>query len=346
VKVAETIRLEELIRFFKDPTRTLLSRQLKLNLRAEEATWEDREPVELNDLEKWQLKDDLLGVLLSGRSTRQAGLELRAAGTIPLGYAGRVETERFSAIAEQMLQELNLVRAGGGLRTFDPPKPIDLALGDIRLVGSADTTLGETLFGMAFGDESGKRLIGPWLTLLAWSAMEPADQRLLMALGVLDKGVPKARLLGFGAPEEPETALAALVELYRRGLREPLRLFSGASWAFAKRVNNAPGDRDPLDAAVLRTLLEDSRAQAALRQGLDDALGSWVGGKYGAADREDPHVARVWEGRWPMKDEETEPVPIDSDFARCALSLYGPLLKARHTGRSKEVKGWLKEVNT
>lgn len=338
------IRLDDLVRFFKDPARTLLNQQLKLNLRDDQATWEDREPVELDDLEKWKLKDGLLRCLLAGRSIEQAGLDLRAEGAIPLGYAGRVETERFAAIADRMVRELNLVGGDGGLRDFDPPTPIDLQLGDVRLVGSVDTTLGKTLVGMAFGDESAKRLIGPWITLLAWEAMEPAGRRLLVALGALDKGQPKVTLLGFGAPDAPEEVLHALVDLYLRGRTEPLPLFGGASWAFAKCLDKVIKDRDPLAAWVLQDLLDDDDGQPALRKGLDAAVASWAGGRYRTSDRGDPHVARVWEGSWPMEDDEIEPLPIDLDFARCALSVYGPLRQARRTGGTREVKGWLEEM--
>jgi hypothetical protein len=55
---------------------------------------------------------------------------------------------------------------------------------------------------------------------------------------------------------------------------------------------------------------------------------------------DDEHIARVFEGKAPLVDPNETPVPIDREFFRLALTLWGPLCAGRQTTSTVEKK-WL-----
>lgn len=69
------IDLDDLIRFFDDPAKGIAKRSLKIALPGEAATLEDREPLQLDGLEKWNLRNPFVEALLQGEKDHE---ELKA----------------------------------------------------------------------------------------------------------------------------------------------------------------------------------------------------------------------------------------------------------------------------
>lgn len=327
----EEIPLVELISFFKNPTRYLLQRQLKVNLAEYGSQVLDREPVMLDGLDRWGVRDELLASRLAGRSMESAGRALIARGRLPLGYAGRAYLGLQSAIVDEMLHTSWVWRRGRTAPAApDAPLLLDVKLRDARITGSLTRVWGDLLLDFQFGDEAAKKLVRPWLELLAWQATAPGDGQAVLVLGSEKKGAPEIGLIGLKKPRDARERLEELVALYRRGRREPLPLFQSSSWAFASRSKLEPQALDDgLPAAAV----------AALRAGLKNARKSWYADDDGRGDLSDPHVARVFEGRAPMEDPDGEPVPLSLEFARVALTVWSPVRLARET--TSTVAGWL-----
>ncbi len=325
----EEIPLTELVRFFKNPTRYLLQRRLKVDLAEYGSQMSDREPVALDTLERWSIRNELLQSRLAGHDKGSARQALTASGRLPLGYAGQATLDMPSEIVEGMLNETSVWPIGEG--TPAPPRApllLDIELQDARITGSLTRIWGDLLVDFQFGDESAKRLGRPWLELLAWHATEPhAAGKAVLVLGKSDKDVPKVGMIGLTEPIEARQRLEELVALYRRGCLEPIPLFESSSWEFA-RVSK-------LDGSDLDDGLPSSEEDvAAMAKGLADALKKWHDPGKGRGDLSDPHVARVFDGQVPLEDPESSPVRLSLDFARAALTVWGPVRVARVTKRT------------
>jgi exodeoxyribonuclease V gamma subunit len=131
----EEITLEELVRFIGAPVRTFAQRKLGLYLGDDLTPPPAREPVELDALERWQLKDQLLRAGLRGQALDELLPALRASGQLPLGSVGQVAYRQLRSTIEPLAQRTLAVRAGDPL----PPLAIALERDGVRLTG----TIGE-----------------------------------------------------------------------------------------------------------------------------------------------------------------------------------------------------------
>ena len=331
----ETLTLDELIKWFVNPSRQFLLTRLKVDLSDHEKAVSDREPIVLDGLQRWSLRDELLRTRLAGHSTERLQTRLRALGQLPLGQAGALLMAEQLAVTDAMLAKAQLLQPKGTALRPDPPVAIDLQVDGIRLTGTLEGVWRGMLVHLDFGAEDGKRLLRPWLRLLAWQAMDATVKRqALIGLGDDKKGQPAPGLLGLDAVDDAPALLAELVALYRRGQREPLPLFLGASREFAKKARaggKAPGA--PFTLADLSAGLPADPDQCRrVSAALDDAIKAFDSDSdRGRDDLDEPAVARLYDGRLPMIDLEVTPVPISLEFARLALTVWQPLLEHRRT---------------
>jgi exonuclease V gamma subunit len=131
-------------------------------------------------------------------------------------------------------------------------------------------------------------------------------------------------MIGLKEPVDARERLEELVALYRRGCLEPLPLFESSSWEFAKVSKLAASALDD-------GLPSTDEAIEAIQKGLKAALNKWDVPGDGRGDVDDPHVARVFEGRPPLEDPAGSPVRLSLEFARAALTMWGPVSAARVT---------------
>jgi len=333
----DEIALDELVRFFVGPTRYLLQRRLQVDLRDRGEVLDDREPIELDGLERWRLQAALLEETMAGRDATQVRERLRAEGLLPLGFAGIATVDAQVGVIDAML-EASKIRQDGGLQSPEDPVLVDLRLGDARITGSLPGVYGPDLIDLQLGRQEGTRsLARPWLSLLAWHAAHPGAGRAIVVLGHTRAGAPQATLLGYEAPEDPAQVLRDLVAIYRRGCHVPVPLLPRASWMLAWHLRKVATDASFFD----RGLPENDEELAVVAEAYDRARAVFWANPRGGGDLDDPHVARVFEGTPPMTDEAMLPVPIDLEFARLALRVWGPAIAGRSTERT--VKQWLTE---
>jgi exodeoxyribonuclease V gamma subunit len=331
----ETVTLEQLARFFRNPAEALLRNRLRIDLEDRAEALSDREPIDLDPLERWELRTAILRRRQDGLEPGEVTRAVRAEGSLPLGYAGKVAAEAEDALVQQMLSRARLL-LDGTIVHQSTPVPIDVTLLGTRVVGSLHGVYGSLLVDLRFGDEAPERVVATWLSFLAWHAARPDAGRCVLVLGALDKGEPKVTLLGLERPPDPRSALEALVGIYQSGLRGPIPLFLRSSWEFAKAMREVP-----LDPARLATALpEDAAAREALARALEPALRAWSEAR--DADARDRYVERLFEGRCPLVRRGEPFETVDLAFARSALALWGPYFGARRTG--KHVEPWLAEA--
>jgi exodeoxyribonuclease V gamma subunit len=158
-----------------------------------------------------------------------------ARGALPPGHLALPVLDEIGAVVAQ------LAAAAKGLVGDEPPGSADvnLALGDGRtLAGTVTGVCGETLRSISYSRVRPRDRLRAWVRLLALSAALPERRFQSLVIGraragAFDADVSVARIL----PVDRETALAqleVLIDLYDRGMREPLPLSCDASAAYAQ----------------------------------------------------------------------------------------------------------------
>jgi exodeoxyribonuclease V gamma subunit len=317
-----SLALDDLIVFLESPSEFLLRRRLSVDLRDSTDSASDREPIALGGLERWAIWHQIIQSRLSGTATDALHAHLAAQGAVPLGYAGVRVTQDWATIVDDALDAVALVQSDGTVRPANPVLPIAVNVGNVTVNGSISRAWQDQLIHIQFGSERGKRWIRPWVELVAWAAATGSTPHALVVWRDNKKG---PQVMGLEPPQAPYEVLADLVALYERGCRGPLPLFADTSFAFAKSLGVSATDWDD----ALQN--HDSVAKA-----LSSAQGKWLG--YYGGDGTDPHVQKLFDGRFPALDPDSG--AVDPAFVEAARRLFAPLVQARTT--ASKAREWVR----
>ncbi len=239
------LELSELVEFYASPANFLLRQRLGVNLEEHELEIADREPLQLDGLESYQVGAPALDRRLRGVDSERS-LELTAAtGLLPAGAPGRYEFQRVLRSAEPIAEATLTITTGEPLPhaavalSLDVPdlgRALQLrgVLGDLWPAGHVQHQ---------FSRIRGKHLLSCWIRHLVLCSVKPAGvAQNTWLVGRRAEGEGK-RIHRFQAVAEPEAILRELLELYAHGLTEPLLLFPDASFAFAQHSRTPRGDQ-------------------------------------------------------------------------------------------------------
>ena len=232
----------KLIRFFGNPAKFFVEERLELRLPRMDGMLEDSEPLEIDSLAKYRLQQDLLTHALRGDPLEELLPVLRATGELPPGHAGDARLREMSETAEEFaaLVRQHLQAAP------DPPREVSLALGDFSLGARLDNLHSGRLVHYRLTTRKPKDLLTAWINHLLANTERATESALITA----DKeNRPILESFGAIAPEAAQEHLGHLLELYWRGLREPLRLFPRSSLAYVEQTLKPKGNRSALEVA-------------------------------------------------------------------------------------------------
>ncbi len=233
------VELGDLVGFLEHPARAFLRQRLGISLRAADDELEDGLPVELDGLGRWGVGQRLLEARLRGIDGRTASLAEIARGTLPPGVLGQPVITAVYPIVDAIVAQARALAAAAG----DGAEPVDVrvALADGRvLTGTVTGVSGDVLLATTFSRVAARHRLAAWARLLALSAGWPerpfAAATIGRASGEDDVRVawipPLAEDPGRRAAAAAEQ-LALLIDLYDRGMREPVPLFCKTSAAYA-----------------------------------------------------------------------------------------------------------------
>jgi exodeoxyribonuclease V gamma subunit len=291
------IELNDLVAFLGHPVRAFLRQRLGVGagIRAQEL--DDALPLELDHLEQWAVGRRLLDARLAGVGASGARTAERARGALPPGAIGQKDLETIGSLVESVLDA-----AGGAIDRAATRRAIDLHL-DLQdgrtLGGTVSGLVGDTVTLVTFSRVRAEQRLGAWARVLALTAAEPERPFAALTVGRARRGAPRTRrvtiagippLPGATAGERRAAALAglhALIDLYDRGMREPLPLYTETSAAFATGANASDAWTTPYN----KTPREDR----------DEAHVRVLGGVVPFADvlrdpRFDPLAHQLWDG--------------------------------------------------
>ncbi|MBN1605141.1 MAG: exodeoxyribonuclease V subunit gamma [Polyangiaceae bacterium] len=306
-----TLELGRFVRFFELPARFLLQERLGLHLGQGSEPIRDREPLELDALERFELGATLLERCLDDEPCEESIVALRATGVLPPGNAGR-----YVALSVQS-ETRALAELASRWRTAGPPvqRPFELELGPVTLVGVLDGLWPEARVTLDYGRVRARQKLRAWLPHLVLSALGEPIQSVLIGRPEPSRDRRHNVLLVFEPMSRVEATdlLVGLVSLFELGMRGPLAFFPDASLAFCeeeRRLGDVPN-------AVSR----------ALTQARDVFRGVH---RHVAPQSDDPYVRRAFGDRDPIEDEYgllcDEAGTSLPSFAATARQVFHPML--------------------
>jgi exodeoxyribonuclease V gamma subunit len=248
---APVIEIDDLVRFGRHPVRAFLRRRLRISVADYSDEIADDLSVELDGLGKWGVGQRLLDARLAGIDGRTAILAEIARGTLPPGVLGQPVIDAVFPIVGAIVAEAEQrVAATGATASID----VRVHLPDGRLLsGTVPDVSGDVLRTVTYSRIAAKHRMTSWIRLLALTAAHP--QRAFEAVTIGRAGtagvgiahIPPLAPDPAGRHEAAMLELATLIDLYDRGLREPLALYCATSAAYAEAVRSGS---DPVGAAA------------------------------------------------------------------------------------------------
>ena len=269
------VALPDLVAFFADPVRYFFRRRLDVRIDGDSDLPEEREPFQLEGLEKYDLEQQLVEAALAGRDLQDCREAARAAGRLPHGAVGVSSYRTLRGEAQGFVERVKPFLAGKAAALLT----VDLPVAGFRLQGEIPLYEGR-------------------LVHFRYATLKPKDHLRLwlfhLLLNILSGGAAAGPsiLLGKGeswryaAPPHAEGNLAVLLDKYWEGLSQPLKFFPLASWEYGKAVFQAGKSRE---------------------EGLKHAAAVWQGSDFKDGEGEEPFFRTCFGGGSPL-DEEFEKV--------------------------------------
>ncbi len=303
------VDLADLVALLVHPARGFLRQRLDVATRFEEQEPSDSLTVELDSLQQWAVGERLLRDRLAGiddAACRQA--EWRR-GVLPPGPLGQATLDHVLSEVGPLVDRTAAVLVPKR-RTVDVSIPLD---GERQLRGTVAGVHGTAVVSVSYSKLGPKPQLSVWIALLALAAAHPGQEWTAIAVGRGEPGRPRSATFGPLDQARASTYLRQLVDLYDRGLREPLPMPLKTSVAYATTSAKMEG----------------------LDQALFQAKRAWTSGKFPGEDADAPHTV-VWGAGAPLNLLLEQPAGTDERWAgepsrlgELSLRLWGPLLQHR-----------------
>jgi len=230
------VELADLHAFLAHPVRAFLRQRLDVSAPLEAEETLDAIPLTLDGLEKWQIGDRMLAALLEQPDPPAVVRSEQLRGTLPPGPLGGYALDEIVGRLKGIYQETAALREGDP-RAVD----VDVDLGDgRRLTGTVPSVHGGRIVHVSYSSLAAKHRLRGWLDLLALSASDPDTSWTAHTLGRGRAGTAHA----IAGPLDHRAIewLRQVVDLYDRGMREPLPLPVKTACAYAEALRSGSTD--------------------------------------------------------------------------------------------------------
>ena len=300
------LSMDELIHFFQSPAKAFLKKRLGMSLWDEDSPPEECEPFELGNLEKYAIKDRLLGIALKLEDEFDLlGLEA-AKGSLPPGSLGQVWFHEAKRDVEEFVERWQDEVKGQKQDSV----VIEEELDGVRLRAELGPfTNGRQVLYRCVKEPKGKDRISIWLRHLFASAF--LESGVETRFYSLDKKFISLEPLPF---DSARTMLSKLIALYKRGMIEPLPFFPDSSYAFARNQPHHPEEE------------KSDGAKNTENKGILEARKKWVSTPYQKGEGDDSANQLCF---------REEPFN-KAEFEQIASALYHPFLKVSEAGKEED----------
>jgi len=242
----DEVDVAELARFVAEPVKGFVTRRLGFSLREVEARGEDLIPVDLGGLEAWAVGDRILRGRLAGDESADQHIAERRRGSLPPGALADDVLENI----ETRVSALHATADGAGIVGVGTTVHIDCAAAEgTRLVGDIVGLHGSRLGVVQYSRLKAKHRIGAFVGVAALTRLNPDVAWDAVIVGQKGRGDVACVHIGpLGADPETrasaaEETLTMLIDLWDRGMREPLPIYPETTGAFAMAGGKTPWKR-------------------------------------------------------------------------------------------------------
>ncbi|HYO39782.1 MAG TPA: exodeoxyribonuclease V subunit gamma [Nocardioidaceae bacterium] len=240
----QDVALADLQAFLAHPVRAFLRSRLDVTAPLEAEETLDAIPLTLGGLDKWRIGDRMLAEVLAGSSPSDVVRSEQLRGDLPPGPLGGQALQEIKDHLTGLIQATVPLREGE-LRSVD----VDVDLGGgRRLTGTVGSVWGNRLVMASYSSLAPKHRLRCWVDVLALSVGHPDQNWTGHALG--RRGQNTAHALVGPLDHRAEQWLRDLVDLYDRGMREPLPLPVKTACAYAEAARQQRGRISPIERAT------------------------------------------------------------------------------------------------
>ncbi len=236
----KTVSLSALCRFFINPARYLLRERLGIRMEDDGVILEDKERFTLDNLEKYQLRRELIDQGLSGPGIPNRQETLLAAGRLPHGNPGICSYEDQHRSATAFLTRLAPLASGPRLADL----VIDGAIGPYHLTGRIEHRYEHGVIHFRPAKVKANDRLQIWIThLFLHLAPDSEARRQSTYMG-------EDMTCRYHPLSNPEEHLAKLLAIYWEGLHHPLHFFPRTSAAYVEAIFNGKDEATAMNAAL------------------------------------------------------------------------------------------------
>lgn len=230
------IDINQLIKFFKNPTAYFLRERLDIRLETAEHLIEESEPFEITGLELYKLNQILIEKNLKGINLKNYQQIAQAAGKLPHGKIGDYTYGNLVVKIQPFIDKVKPVISQEKLETVN----VDLNIAGMRIMGSLNNIWRNNLVHYRYANLKAKDFIQIWIQHLILNSL-PATH--LPRHSVL---IGKDKSWQFKPVENSKMILANLVKNgYWLGLTQAIHFFPESSLKFVEQLNK---DKDEAEA--------------------------------------------------------------------------------------------------
>ncbi|MFC1811837.1 exodeoxyribonuclease V subunit gamma [Thermodesulfobacteriota bacterium] len=218
--------IDQLCAFLSNPAKFMLEKRLGIYLHETEAVSEERENFNLNALEKYLIGQNLVTKALSGDAFKDVFLSERARGQLPHGNVGAFLCQEMAVDAEMFADKTKSQGKGGRLDSLD----VELKIAAFNLFGRLSDIYDHGFLRFRYANTKSKDLLSTWIYHLALCTFK-------------DRKYPKRSLFigkdavfEFASVNNPIELLDNIINIYWKGLSEPIHFFPETSYVYAQKA--------------------------------------------------------------------------------------------------------------
>ncbi|MBU3949315.1 MAG: exodeoxyribonuclease V subunit gamma [Proteobacteria bacterium] len=282
------LHIDSLSSFFANPAKYLLQKRFGIYFEENKSALLDKEIFDLTGLDNYLIDQNLLADMQAGKSLDFCLSTYKAQGIIPHERVGNILLNESSINANIFINKIDAVKEGKTLSSLE----LDITINGFSLTGRLTNCYDNGIISFRYAAMKSKDIIKSWLYHLALCSNFNFSMQLNSFLICMDKEIR------FKHASNSREILAALLNLYWKGLLSPLRFFPDLSYEYVKQVYN--GNKDPKDA-------------------IRDVCDKWSGG-YNRMISEDLYYKKCF--------GKTDPDDIFNDsFIKISESVFIPLFE-------------------
>lgn len=223
-----TLSIEDLVRFFENPTRFIYTKRLNVFFDNQSDIPEENEPFSLGHLEQYLIQDEILDGFIHQQDHQHTQKLIKAKGILPHDLPGELTYRNVFQTTDNFFHQIQEYLAEPLLK----PYVYDLTIGKFRLSGEIRSARQNGLLNVRPSGVKTKDRLKSWLEHLVINLTRPEGYPLNSILIGFHKKESISEVYQTAPLSSPRSFLEPLLLLYEKGLQSPLPFFPRGAASF------------------------------------------------------------------------------------------------------------------